>query len=42
MTINKFGQNISIKLADNFSSTLSTGNCIEFPNNLTTIIINSV
>ena len=41
MTTNQFQQNIFAKLADNILNTLSTGNVMEFPVNLTTIF-NSV
>ena len=35
MTTNQFQQNISIKLADDYLSTLLTGNVMEFPVDLT-------
>ena len=41
MTANQFQQNISIKLADDYLSTLLTGNVMEIPVDLT-IIFNSV
>ena len=41
MTVNQFQQNISIKLADDYLSTLLTGNFMKFPVDLTKIF-NSV
>ena len=41
MTTNQFQQNISIKLADDYLSTLLTGNVTKFPVDLTKIF-NSV
>ena len=41
MTTNQFQQNISIKLADNYLSTLLTENVMKFPVDLTKIF-NSV
>ena len=41
MTVNQFQQNISIKLADDYLSTLLTGNVMKFPVDLTKIF-NSV
>ena len=35
ITANQFQQNISIKLADDYLSTLLTGNVMEFPVDLT-------
>ena len=37
MTVNQFQQNISIKLADDYLSTLLTGNVMKFPVDLTKI-----
>ena len=36
MTANQFQQNISVKLADDYLSTLLTGNVMKFPIDLTT------
>ena len=37
MTVNQFQQNISIKLADHYLSTILTGNVMKFPVDLTKI-----